>query len=105
MAARHHRKSAGGVVRESADGVKASTKKPDADWSKDADVEKDSGPMKRGGAVKKHDGHYACGGAAKKRMDRPGRKRGGACGSDMSPLSSASKTTKASGTMSSEEGD
>lgn len=33
------------------------------------------------------------GAAAKKRLDRPGRKRGGGVGSDSSPLTSASRTT------------
>lgn len=34
------------------------------------------------------------GGKARMRLDRPGRKRGGACGSDMRPLSSAGKKHK-----------
>lgn len=33
----------------------------------------------------------AHGGGVKRRLDRPGRKRGGRCGADMSPLSSAGK--------------
>jgi hypothetical protein len=54
---------------------------------------------KHGGKVKKH--HRAAGGkvlglmtggAVKPRLDRPGRKRGGAVGADRMPLSSAHKT-------------
>jgi hypothetical protein len=51
---------------------------------------------KHGGKVKKHkrkDGGKVLGlmtgGAVKPRMDRPGRKRGGAVGADRSPLSTA----------------
>lgn len=42
---------------------------------------------KRGGKVASVDG-----GAHKKRLDRPGRKRGGGVGSDVTPLSTASRT-------------
>lgn len=43
---------------------------------------------KSGGRVEEMGGH-----AAKKRLDRPGRKRGGGVGSDSSPLTTASRTT------------
>lgn len=95
MAARHHRKAGGSVDSMSAP----------KEFQKSADVVKDVEGKKRGGGVKKHEGHMAEGHAAKKRMDRPGRKRGGRCGADMSPLSSAGKTSKSSGTVSSEIGD
>ena len=48
---------------------------------------------KRGGASMKHvdgEGH-----AGRRRMDRPGRKRGGGIGADMTPLSSAARTREA----------
>ncbi len=48
---------------------------------------------KRGGRAKKKNGGKVIGlmtgGGVKPRMDRPGRKRGGAVGADRSPLSSA----------------
>jgi hypothetical protein len=48
---------------------------------------------KKGGRVKKKDGGKVIGlmtgGGVKPRLDRPGRKRGGAVGADRSPLSSA----------------
>jgi hypothetical protein len=73
--------------------------------------------LKRGGAAKHHvehhEGaeevhhhHYKTGGRAKKqvdgegvktrhrRMDRPGRKRGGGVGADMTPLSTAARTNQ-----------
>lgn len=53
---------------------------------------------KRGGRVKKKkDGHHADGGRAMRRLDRPGRKRGGGVGSDMRPLSSAAHVKDAEG--------
>lgn len=36
------------------------------------------------------------GGSSKRRLDRPGRKRGGRVGADTAPLSSAHKTSSAS---------
>lgn len=95
MAARHHRKAGGSV-----DSMAAPKQ-----FEKSANVVKDVEGKKRGGGVKKHEGHMAEGHAAKRRMDRPGRKMGGRCGSDKAPLSSAAKTTTTSGVMSTEAGD
>lgn len=107
MAARHHKKAEGGRVA-------SREEPPDRDFSKNAEVEKDAEERKHGGRVKKkhegkkhehekkHEGHMAEGHAAKRRMDRPGRKRGGRCGADMSPLSSAHNTTRESGVQSTE---
>lgn len=47
---------------------------------------------KSGGRVENMEG-----GAAKRRLDRPGRKRGGGVGSDSSPLTTASRTTDRKG--------
>jgi hypothetical protein len=61
---------------------------------------------KRGGKVKRKAGGKVIGlmtgGSVKPRLDRPGRKRGGAVGADRSPLSSAHMHAKP-GTASSEE--
>jgi hypothetical protein len=58
------------------------------------------------GAEEVHHHHYKAGGRAKKqvdgegvktrhrRMDRPGRKRGGGVGADMTPLSTAARTNQ-----------
>jgi hypothetical protein len=49
--------------------------------------------LKRGGRAKKHvdgEGHKG-----HRRMDRPGRKRGGGVGSDMTPLTTAARTREA----------
>lgn len=57
---------------------------------------------KHGGKVKKHHRKTGggvpalmTGGGVRPRLDRPGRKRGGAVGSDMNPLSSAKRTASA----------
>lgn len=55
---------------------------------------------KKGGRVKRKDGgalHFAEGGMAAARHDRPGRKRGGAVGADKRPLTSANSTKNAEG--------
>lgn len=66
---------------------------------------------KHGGKVKKH--HRAAGGkvlglmtggGVKPRMDRPGRKRGGAVGADRSPLSSAHRSSSPDSTPKTQEG-
>jgi hypothetical protein len=49
---------------------------------------------KAGGAVKEV-AHKMTGGAVRPRLDRPGRKRGGGVGADLSPLSSAHHTSSA----------
>lgn len=54
-----------------------------------SNVRKEAEEKKRGGkVVGKVHGHMA-----KKRMDRPGRKRGGRVGADLAPLSSAARTS------------
>ena len=71
-------------------------------------VEKEAEEKNTGGRVGRKSGGAAMGMSAKKRMDRPGRKRGGAVGADMKPLSTASKVRPAKGhtdTMSGEGGD
>lgn len=94
MSRARHKKSDGGKV----DSDKAPTEVyagKGSNVEKEADDDKDGGEMKKGGRVKRAKGgkveHKVEGEPAKRRLDRPGRKRGGACGSDMSPLSSAGK--------------
>ena len=48
-----------------------------------------------GGKVKRKDGGHVDGKKSMMRLDRPGRKRGGRVGADMSPLTTASKITDA----------
>jgi len=59
----------------------------------DKDGEETGHERKRGGKVKKakKERHEMEGKEPKKRMDRPGRKRGGAVGANTSPLSTAHK--------------
>lgn len=56
--------------------------------------------MKKGGKVKRAAGGKIVGrmdgGGVKARLDRPGRKQGGAVGANTSPLSTAHKSTSAS---------
>ena len=63
---------------------------------------------KHGGKVKRKTGGKVLGlmtgGGVKHRMDRPGRKRGGAVGADRSPLSSAHRTSGAESLPKSQEG-
>jgi hypothetical protein len=63
---------------------------------------------KRGGRAKKKNGGKVIGlmtgGGVKPRLDRPGRKRGGAVGADRSPLSSAHSHAKAGSAPAEEEG-
>ena len=57
--------------------------------------------MKHGGRKKRKAGgrmeheHHVDGHHGRKRLDRPGRKRGGAVGADTHPLTTASKITNA----------
>lgn len=60
-------------------------------------VEKEAEEKHKGGKVKRARGGHVEGHHGGKRMDRPGRKRGGSVGSDMHPLSSAAKVKNASG--------
>ena len=55
---------------------------------------------KKGGRVKRAHGGHIDGHKSKHRMDRPGRKRGGAVGADRSPLSSAHHSKSAETTPS-----
>lgn len=73
MAARHKKKSTGGGI---------------ANAGGNPSVITEAKERKKGGKVigKMH------GGAASRRLDRPGRKRGGRVGADMAPLSTASKS-------------
>ena len=63
---------------------------------------------KKGGRVKKKNGGKVIGlmtgGGVKSRLDRPGRKRGGAVGADRSPLSSAHMHAKPNTAPEEEEG-
>lgn len=64
-----------------------------------SNVEKEAEEKKHGGKVRhhrKHGGHVD-GDHGHRRMDRPGRKRGGSVGADMHPLSSAAKVKDADG--------
>jgi len=64
-----------------------------------SNVAKEAEEKKHGGKVhkkRKHGGHVH-GEMAKKRLDKPGRKRGGAVGADMKPLSSAFREKDAVG--------
>jgi hypothetical protein len=104
----HHHKKGGGRVGLVAEG--------NPDVLKEAEGKEDyakGDEKKHGGKVKKH--HRAAGGkvngkelglmtggAVRPRLDRPGRKRGGAVGSDRSPLSTAHGHSKP-GTAPSEE--
>lgn len=67
------------------------------------DVFKEADERKKGGRVKKHvmADH---GEKARKRMDRPGRKRGGRVGADRSPLSSAHNSSGAESSPKTQEG-
>lgn len=65
-------------------------------------VEKEADEMHRGGRKKRRHGGRAehdeiHGHMGKRRLDRPGRKRGGAIGADTHPLTTASKVTNAEG--------
>lgn len=77
----------GGAAR--ADGGKT------LEYTKEANVMDEAKERKSGGAAKKH---LAMEGMKTKhrRLDRPGRKRGGGVGADSTPLTTAAKTTQAS---------
>ena len=85
---KHHKrhKKGGGRIGLVAEG--------NPDVLKEADDDKDGDETgherKKGGRVKKEK-HEMEGKHAKHRMDRPGRKRGGAVGANTSPLSTAHK--------------
>lgn len=85
MAARHKKKAKGG-------GVAIAGGNPE--------VIKEAKARKSGGKCigKMH------GGAATKRLDRPGRKRGGRVGADVAPLSTANRDAKADAAPKSQTG-
>ena len=58
-------------------------------------VLKEAEEKKHGGKVHRAKGGHVDGKKAMMRLDRPGRKRGGRIGADMSPLSTAAKVTDA----------
>lgn len=66
------------------------------EFTKDSNVMDEAKERKFGGSVKKK--HVMMDGAKTKhqRLDRPGRKRGGAIGADSSPLTTAARVTQAS---------
>ena len=89
---KEHRKS-GGEVKHRARGGKA-----DYYAGGESNVAKEAEEKKNGGKVaKRKGGGMVEGHKAKHRLDRPGRKRGGAIGADMKPLSSAARETQAEG--------
>ena len=98
----HHRHpraehAKGGKVQESpAQGVWADDEAPSEVYAgKGSNVEKEAKEKKHGGRAKRKHGGAAkhvgmvAGMAAKKRADRPARKRGGKVGADQAPLSTA----------------
>lgn len=84
--------------------------KPKAYNAQGSKVEEEAEEKKRGGKVKakhhkkEHHGEVE-GHRGKRRLDRPGRKRGGSVGADRHPLSSASKVTPAAGRKGTMSGD
>jgi hypothetical protein len=69
--------------------------------AKDSPTMKEAEEKKHGGKVKRaHGGRTEMKGEhehGRRRLDRPGRKRGGGVGADMHPLSTASRTKNAEG--------
>lgn len=73
-------------------GIVASGNKDVIDEAKeDKDGDETGFERKKGGKVKAKKKHEMEGKEGKKRLDRPGRKRGGAVGANTSPLSTAHK--------------
>jgi hypothetical protein len=60
-----------------------------------SNVVKEAEEKKHGGRARAHGGTVEGHKAKKHRLDRPGRKRGGRAGADMSPLTTAAKITEA----------
>lgn len=92
MSRARHKKEAGGVVdKDEAPG--------EVYAGKGSNVEKEAEEKAHGGKVHKRmkSGGHVEGHVGKRRLDRPGRKRGGGVGSDMHPLSSAARVTSADG--------
>lgn len=63
------------------------------EYTKEANVMDEAKERKRGGALKSMDMEGAK--TKFRRMDRPGRKRGGGVGADKTPLTTAAKVTQA----------
>lgn len=90
MSKHRHKKASGGRTHEVVSGNPDVLKEAHGKEPYDKGDER-----KRGGKVGKHvhmDGKHG-----KHRMDRPGRKRGGAVGADRSPLSTAHRSASAEG--------
>ena len=92
---RHEHKDGGKVEPEVKD-------ESDVYAGKSSNVLKEAEEKKHGGRAKKAKGGMVHGEMGKKRMDRPGRKRGGRAGAEFSPLTTASKVTDATEHKSSE---
>lgn len=60
-----------------------------------SNVAREAEEKKRGGRAKRRRGGHVEGDGAARRPDRPGRRRGGRAGSDMAPLTTASKIRNA----------
>lgn len=108
MSGKRRMRASGGSVGTK-EGVTDSTEAPKEVYSgKGSKVVKEADEKKHGGRVKrKHGGkvehHKMEGHAAMRRLDRPGRKMGGRCGADTSPLSSAQGKAPAGRTLVSDE--
>jgi hypothetical protein len=94
---KHHKKAGGGRIGNWSEGDPVVEKEAEGkeDYAK-GDEKKHGGKVKHhgkhraaGGKVESKDIGRMAGGAVRPRLDRPGRKRGGAVGSDRSPLSTA----------------
>jgi hypothetical protein len=85
MSKARHKKADGGRTKMWVSGNPDVKKEAEGKESYDKGDER-----KRGGKVMKMEGK-----GGKHRMDRPGRKRGGAVGADRSPLSTAHRSTSA----------
>ena len=68
---------------------------PKAYDAQGSEVEKEAEEKKHGGRTGRAKGGHVDGKKSMMRLDRPGRKRGGRVGADMSPLTTASKVTDA----------
>lgn len=88
---KEHRKH-GGHVKRRAKGGEVTYEGAGSNVEKEAEERKHGGRVKK----KKHGGEVE-GKHPKHRLDRPGRKRGGAVGADLKPLSTANREKQAMG--------